>query len=200
MTIIRLEEGRLLVHSPVKLDAELRRSIDALGETRAIVAPNRLHHLFIQDYIAAYPEARVYAAHGLPKKRPDLRFDDILSDTPPAEWRGQIEQRLFRGAPPLNEVVFFHPATRTLVLTDLAFNLPMETARKSPLFSTLWDVGHFGPHRFVRLRGIRDWKAARDSVERILRWDFDRIIVSHGDILERGGHEHFAGAFAFLRK
>jgi len=187
-------------HQALKYSGSLRRSIDALGETRAIVAPNRLHHLFIQDYIAAYPEARVYAAPSLPQKRPDLRFDDILSDTPQAEWSGQVEQHLFRGAPPLNEVVFFHPATRTLILTDLAFNLPMETRRKSPLFRMLWDVGHFGPHRFVRLRGIRDWEAARDSIERILRWDFDRIIVSHGDVLERGGHELLAGAFAFLRK
>jgi hypothetical protein len=82
MTIVRLVEGGLLVHSPVKLDAQFRRSIDALGKIRAIVAPDKLHHLFIRDYIAAYPEARVYAAPGLPRKRPDLRFDDILSDTP----------------------------------------------------------------------------------------------------------------------
>jgi hypothetical protein len=52
----------------------------------------------------------------------------------------------------------------------------METARKSPLFYMLWDVGHFGPHRFMRLRGIRNWQAARESVERILRWDFDRRV------------------------
>src|SRR5215472_8459418 len=199
MTIIRLLQGGLLVHSPVKLDAELRRSIDALGETWAIVAPNRLHHLFIQDYIASYPEARLYAAPGLPEKRPDLRFDDILSDTPQAEWRGQVEQHLFRCAPPLNEVVFLHPATRTLILTDLAFNIPKEAAKRWPLFYWLWDVGHFGPHRFVRLRGIRDRQAARGSVEKILSWNFDRIIVSHGEVLETDGHNHFAEAFAFLR-
>ena len=199
MTIIRLVEGGLLLHSPVKFDAELRRSIDRLGETRLIVAPNRLHHLFIGDYIAAYPEARGYAAPGLPQKRPDLRFDDVLSANAQEEWRGQVDQHLFRGAPRLNEVVFLHPTTRTLILTDLAFNIPMETARKSPLFYMLWDVGHFGPHRFMRRRGIRDRQAARESVERILRWDFDRIIVSHGDVLEAGGHEHFAAAFAFLR-
>src|SRR5262249_8080342 len=159
MTIIRLAKGGLLVHSPVKLDAELRRSIDALGEARAIIARNKLHHLFVQDYIAAYPKARVYAAPGFRQKRPELRFDDTLSDPPQGAWGGQVEQPLFRGASPLNEVVFLPPATRTLILTDLAFNIPMETARKSPLFYMLWDVGHFGPHRFVRLRGIRDWEA-----------------------------------------
>ena len=86
-----------------------------------------------------------------------------------------------------------------MVLTDLAFNISKNAAKRSPLFYWLWDVGHFGPHRFMRLRGIRDRPAARASVERILRWDFDRIIVSHGDVLESGGYERFASAFAFLR-
>jgi hypothetical protein len=188
-----------LLHSPVKLDAALRQSLDALGEIKAIVAPNRLHHLFLPEYITLYPQARVYTAPSLRKKRPDLRITGELGDEPPNEWRGEIEQHLFRGAPPLNEVVFFHPATRTLVLTDLAFNISINAAKRSPLFYWLWDVRHFGPHRFVRLRGIRDRPAAGASVERILRWNFDRIIVSHGDVLESGGYEQFASAFAFLR-
>ena len=199
MTCIRLTGGRLVLHSPVKLDAALRQSLDALGEIKAIVAPNRLHHLFLPEYITLYPQARVYTAPSLRKKRPDLRITSELGDEPQNEWRGEIEQHLFRGAPPLNEVVFFHPATRTLVLTDLAFNISINAAKRSPLFYWLWDVGHFGPHRFVRLRGIRDRPAAGASVERILRWNFDRIIVSHGDVLESGGYEQFASAFAFLR-
>ena len=198
MTIIRLADRGLILHSPVKFDTELCRSIDALGQTWAIVAPNRLHHRFLADYITAYPQARMYAAPNLAGKRPDIPFDGVLGDHPQQEWRDQIEQHLFRGAPPLNEVVFFHLLTKTLILTDLAFNLSIEAAKSSLLFYWLWDVGRFGPHRFVRLRGIRDRQAARGSVERILRWDFNRIIVSHGDILERNGHEQFAAAFAFL--
>ena len=198
MTCIRLTGGGLLLHSPVKLDAALRRSLDALGQIKAIVAPNRLHHLFLAEYITSYAQARIYTAPSLGKKRPDLRSTSELGDEPQNEWRGEIEQHLFRGAPRLNEVVFFHPATRTLVLTDPAFNVSKNAAKRSPLFCCLWDVGHFGPHRFVRLRGIRDRPAAGASVERILRWDFDRIIVSHGDVLESGGYEQFASAFAFL--
>jgi hypothetical protein len=135
----------------------------------------------------------------LSKKRPDLPFNGELGDEPQTEWRGQIEQHLFRGAPPLNEVVFFQPASRTLVLTDLAFNIPKEAARRSLLFYWLWDVGNFGPHRFVRLRGIRDRQAARGSIEKILSWNFDRVIVSHGEVLETDGYNQFAAGFAFLR-
>ena len=87
--------------------------------------PNRLHHLFIRDYIAAYPEARAYAVPDLPQKRPDLRFDDALSVNAQEEWPGQVDQHLFRSAP----VVFFHPTTQTLIPTDLAFNIPLETAK-----------------------------------------------------------------------
>jgi hypothetical protein len=93
-------------------------------------------------------------------------FNDELGNEPQAEWRGQIEQHLFRGAPPLNEVVFFHPATRTLILTDLVFNTPKGAAKRSPLFYWLWDVGHFGPHRFVRLRGIREIGRQREARSR----------------------------------
>ena len=199
MTCIRLADGRLFLHSPVKLDPLLRNSLDAFGEVGAIVAPNKLHHLFLAEYIASYPRAGVYAAPRLSEKRPDLHFNGELGDEPQTEWRGQIEQHLFRGAPPLSEVVFFHPASRTLVLTDLAFNIPKEAAKRSPLFYWLWDVGRFGPHRFVRLRAIQDRQAARSSAEKILSWNFDRIIVSHGEVVETDGHNQFAAAFAFLR-
>ena len=74
MTCIRLTGGRLLLHSPVKLDAALRQSLEALGEIKAIVAPNRLHHRFLAEYITSYPQARVYTAPSLRKKRADLRI------------------------------------------------------------------------------------------------------------------------------
>ena len=72
MTCIRLADGCLLLHSPVKLDAALRRWLNALGEIRAIVAPNKLHHLYLTEYVTSYPNARIYAAPGLSKKRSDI--------------------------------------------------------------------------------------------------------------------------------
>ena len=60
-----------------------------------------------------------------------------------------------------------------------------------------FETGEVIPHRIVRL-AIRDRAAARTSVQRILQWDFDRIVVTHGDVLENGGHQRFAAAFAFL--
>ncbi|MEO8603306.1 MAG: DUF4336 domain-containing protein, partial [bacterium] len=92
MTVIRLRDGGLWLHSPVKLDAPTRAALDGLGPVRAVVAPSLVHHFFVGDYGKAYPEARLFAAPGLPKKRSDLRLDGVLSDDAPPEWTGQLEQ------------------------------------------------------------------------------------------------------------
>jgi Domain of unknown function (DUF4336) len=198
MTVVRLADGGLFLHSPVRLDDETKRALDDLGPVRAIVAPSTVHHLFAGEYARTYPAARLYGAPGLAEKRRELRVDAVLGAEPAPEWRDRIDQRLFRGAPVLNEVIFLHAPSRTLVLTDLAFNVPAERTAGARLFYWLTGAaGRFGPHRLVRTM-IRDRRAARDSVEQVLAWDFDRVIVSHGDVLESGGRNRFAAAFAFL--
>jgi len=199
MTIVRLADGSLFLHSPVKLDQGLRGQLGELGEVRAIVAPSRVHHLFVGDYMAAYPQAKSYAAPALPERRRDIKFDAVLTDDAPDAWSGQLEQHVFKGAPVLNEVIFFHMASRTVIFTDLIFNLPVSARKDAPVFFWLLDApGKFGPHRFIRARAIRDRAAARQSVDRILQWDFERVIVSHGEVVDTGGRERVALAFAYL--
>jgi len=199
MTIVRLADGGLFLHSPIQLDQGLQQAIDRLGEVRAIVAPSRVHHLFVGDYITAYPQAKSYAAPGLPERRREIKFDAVLTDIEPNLWCGQLEQHVFRGVPVLNEVVFFHAASRTVIFTDLVFNLPVSARRNAPVFFWILDApGKFGPHRFIRRRAIRDRVATHQSVERILQWDFNRVIMSHGDVLETGGKKRVAAAFEYL--
>src|SRR5215467_7687632 len=95
--------------------------------------------------------------------------------------------------------IFFHASSRTVIFTDLVFNLPVSVRRNAPVFFWILDApGKFGPHRFIRRRAIRDRVAARQSVERILQWDFNRVIMSHGDVLETGGKKRVAAAFEYL--
>jgi hypothetical protein len=198
MTVVRLSDGGLVLHSPIRLEGGLRAELDGLGEVRAIVAPNKAHHLFADDCRAAYPNARLYAAPGLPEKRKDLKFDGLLADEPRIEWRGDLEQQRIRGMPMLNEVAFFHPSSRTLILTDLVFNVPKGRAWGIPLvFHLMGAGGRFGPHRFVRWM-IRDQQAVRESLGFIMRWDFDRVIMAHGDVLESGGRQKLRDAFGFI--
>ncbi len=198
MTVIRLADGSLLLHSPVRLDADLRRELDAIGRVRYVVAPNRVHHLYAGDVAKAYPEARLWIGPGLERKRPDLHYVAILGDEAPAEWRDEVEQVFFRGRPYENEIDFFHRASRTLIMCDLAFNIgPRDAAPTRFLMWLIGSYGRFGPSTLDPWL-IRNRDAARASLERILAWDFDRVIVAHGDVLERGGREALRRGYAWL--
>jgi hypothetical protein len=207
MTVIKLASGGLFLHSPTKLDAETKRALDALGEVRAVVAPSRAHHLYVSDYIKEWPAAKLYGPPGLVGDiadfrarlgaRRDLKLDAVLGDEPEDEWAGEIDQHLFKGAVQLNEVVFFHRSTRTVIFTDLVFNVPADFKEARIFYTLVGGRGTFGPHRLIK-QAIRDRKAARESVAKILEWDFDRVIVTHGDVLESGGHAKFAAAYAYL--
>lgn len=198
MTIIRLSDGGLFLHSPVDLDDALRTELDSVGAVRAIVAPNKFHHLYAGDCCTAYPDAKLYGVMGLPEKRKDLGFDGMLADEPRVEWRGDIEQRRIHGMPMVNEVAFFHPGSGTLILTDLVFNVSGSRPWGVPALSKMLGVGGgFGPSRLGRWL-IRDKQATRESLGHILRWKFDRLILAHGDVVETGGYQKLRDAFGFI--
>lgn len=198
MTVIRLTGGRLLLHSPVSLDAALRAQLDALGRVCFVVAPNRVHHLYAGDVRKAYPESRLWIAPGLETKRPDLVYEAILTDEAPVEWRGEVDQVFFAGRPYENEVAFCHRASRTLITCDLAFNFgPSAAAVTRFLMRAIRSYGHLGPSKLDPLL-IRDRRAARASLERILAWDFGRVVVAHGDVQESGGREILRKGYAWL--
>jgi hypothetical protein len=198
MTVMRLASGRLLLHSPLPLDEGLRAELDALGPVAYAVAPNRVHHLYAGDVRKAYPDARLWIAPGLEKKRPDLVHEAILGDEAPAEWRGEVDQVFFAGRPYENEVAFFHRASRTLITCDLAFNFgPRAPWRTRVFMSLIRSYGRLTPTRLDPLL-IRDRRAARESLERILAWDFDRVVVAHGEVQESGGKALLREGYAWL--
>jgi hypothetical protein len=194
MTLVRLPDGALWVHSPVAL-APFREEVDRLGPVRHLVGPSKMHYEHLAEWAGAYPEARVYAAASL-KGNAKVPPHQTLGDESPAEWQGAIEQVVFRGSRLFDEVVFFHPATRTLILTDLCFNVPSSRGWSTALWAgVLGFKDRFAPSRSFGLM-LQDREAARASLERILGWDFDRVLLTHGDYLETGGKEAFRRAFA----
>lgn len=197
-SVVRLPDGGTWIHSPAALDDATRRAVLAIGPVRAIVAPNRVHHLFAGVWKEAFPDAALLGAPGLAEKRRDLAFDGVLGDAPDPRWAEVLDQALVHGAPPMSEVAFLHRPSRTLLLTDLCMNV----RSPSPVGRALWfrltgGYGRFGPNRVVKLC-IRDRSAVRRSVDRVLGWDFDRISVTHGDVLESGGQTALREAFAWL--
>jgi hypothetical protein len=199
MTVVRLSDGGLFLHSPLAPDADLRGALQRLGPPRFAVAPNRFHHLYIGAYRDAFPAVQLFAAPGLPEKRTDLRFDGVLdSDQPPPGWAGQIDQAFVRGYPLMNEVAFCHRASRTLLTCDLVFNIGADAPLMTRVaFQLLGGYGRCGP-TWVERFFVRDRAAARAALETILSWDFDRVVLAHGHILERGGKAMLREGYGWL--
>lgn len=55
-TIIRLTNGDLWVRSPIKLTTDVKRALDRHGPIKHLVSPNKLHHLFLQEWPAPMPQ------------------------------------------------------------------------------------------------------------------------------------------------
>lgn len=198
MTVVRLADGSLWLHSPVAYDPALASALAELGPVAHVVAPNAVHDTYLEGWFAAYPTACFHGAPGLARHRPDLKFTHTLQDTPDPAWAGLLDQQRMRGAPRVNEVLFLHPPTRTLILTDLAFNLGPDLPLLSRLLLRLNGChGRFACSRLLRST-IRDRPAFRTSLDAVLKWDFDRVVVSHGRNLESGGREALREAFLFL--
>lgn len=197
MTVVKLGGGDLLLHSPVRLSDSVRTALMELGSVRHVVCPNRFHHLFAADYSSAFGGLKLYGAPGLTDKRRDLKFDEVLGHEAPDAWRSEMDQRLIEGAPMLNEVVFRHRSTRTLIATDLALNIWPD----SPFGLRLWarlngQYRKLGTPIEVRLM-FRNRAATRESLRSILAWDFQRIIVGHGRIVTENAKAQLEKALAW---
>jgi hypothetical protein len=195
MTVVRLADGKLWIHSPVPLTAQLREQIDALGEVAYIVAPSKLHHLFLSGCAAAYPQAQLFGAPGLAKKRPDVAGLRSLGGVNETGWPDDFDQTIMRGIPFGNECIWFHRASRTLIMTDLCQWWEGELPFAARLYGKLTGVREqLAVPRTVRMM-VKDKAAVAESARQILAWPFDRVIVAHNAIIERDGHAAVTRAF-----
>lgn len=197
-TLVRLSDGGLFVHCPVSLDPATRAAVDALGPVRAIVASSLFHHLYVGEWIAAYPDALVCGCPGLPEKRPDLSFGHVLSDTPHPLWEKDLGQ-LFFSARFEKEVVFFHKATKTMISADALLNLRHHRSQRTRMVAMF--MLNLGPGRgWMERIAVRDWKLGRAQVDRMLEWDIERILIAHGDLILTDGREVLRDAYDWLPK
>jgi hypothetical protein len=121
MTVVRLSNGELFLHSPIQFDETLAKELHGLRTIRHLVSPNQFHHAHIEEWARAFPGTTSWASprvRGRARARHvDIDFTRDLDASAPEEWRGEIDQLLFPGGY-FKEFIFFHKASRTLILTD----------------------------------------------------------------------------------
>jgi hypothetical protein len=198
MTVLRLGDGSLLIHSPIALDESLKREIDKLGLVGHIVAPNLFHHLHAGDAARVFPEAKLHGAAGLRKKRPDLRLDATLGEKSEPAWHDDLETLTIEGTL-LGETIFWHKPSGTLVTADLIENFESADDWWTRFYLKAGGVhGKVGLSRMLRL-AFRDRKKARHDIDQVLGWDFDRIALAHGNPIGSNGVDAFRETYTWLR-
>lgn len=204
MTVVRLPSDALVLISPIELSDRDCADLDRLGLVGHIVAPNLFHHLSMDATQQRYPEAIAWGVDGLPQKRPDLRFDAMLSQPGSLECELDYLQvegfaaMLPSGIKLVRETVFFHRPSRTLILTDTAFNFDRHSSFSLQLAARA--LGSYKTLRPSRLEkwGTRDKAPVETSVREILKWDFDRVIPGHGSIVETGGKAQLRAGYEWF--
>lgn len=201
MTVVRLTNHELWVHSPIKLSQTIKEQLESLGVVKYLIAPNHLHHLFLPQWIDCYPNAEVYGTDEVIKKRHDITFDGSLNCIQDWGWSEDIEQELFSGSPLMQECVFYHKHSGTLIVTDLVenfsgkdFNFWQKQVAKG--------VGILAPKGKMPL----DWRlsfmlgkaSARQHFDQLLAWNPQMMVMAHGEIVRENAGQFLIQSFRWL--
>lgn len=200
MAIAHLADDSVWVWSPIALTPELADAVQSIGPVRHIVSPNKLHHLFLQAWAEHWPDAKLYAPPGLARKKKAIHFDAELGDEPPPAWQHDIDQAVFSGSFAMDEVAFFHRASRTAILGDLIQRFP--EASVSGWKGWVMKLGGLvGEHGGTP----PDWRSsflrrgpARAALKKVLGWNPERLLIAHGTCAQHGAREIIASALHWI--
>lgn len=204
MTIVQLANGDLFMHSPTAFDADLATQLRSIGRLRHLVSPNRGHYAHIGEWAHAFPDALTWSSPGVRARarsqKIDVHFERDLGAEAPTEWRDEIDQTIIPGAV-LDEVVFFHRSSKTLIVADTIMNFEHDKLRQpywlmASLVGVTYPLGGISPD--LRVAFWPQKRAVRPAVEKILSWQPERIILSHGYSFDRDACAVIRRAYSWL--
>lgn len=185
VTVLRLTSGALVIHSTAPFTFDDVQQITALGEPRWLLDCTRFHDSYARPGRAAFPDAIYLAPEAFPR-RAELNAAPLLPAH--AEWEGEIEVLRLEGMPQVQEHAILHVPTRTLIVGDLLFRFGADASALTKfILRYLMRLPKLSGMSLAFRFMIRDRAAFLHSIARLLEWDFDRVIVGHGEVLEKGG-------------
>ena len=202
MTVAKLWDGSVWIDSPVSVSFDILKRIADLGPVRYLLAATPRHVWRLNAWHTLFPDAQLWASRAtlFELKKGTLPLAGILGDESPQAWKNDFDQLAFKGNPLIEEVLFFHKRSRTVILDDL---IQIHPLIKGKLFRNvvLKLEGVVSPQGGVgldiRLSFIhRD--LARQSLKRLLAWDFDKLIIAHGMCIETNAKAFVERAFRWL--
>ncbi len=199
MAVVRLADHSLWAWSAVPLTDREVKELNEWGQLKFVIAPNVFHHFFLGPMKQKYPKAIFYATPGLEKRRKDFKFDRIASIETPQDWQNEFELRILRGSRFYTECLILHKPSRTLFVVDMLFH---QKECRHPWINLAWKA--YGVLNKVTSspicrRLVWNRAEARKLFQEILTWDFETLIMSHGEIVQNGGKEKLREALWWLK-
>ena len=191
VTVLRLGSGDLVVHSTGPFTPEDVAAISALGKPRWIMDTMARHDTFAKEGRAAFPEAVYLAPEGF-SETVGFPTEPLIDQL---EWSDEIEVQMIDGVPSMKEHIVFHRPSRTLIVADLFFNFGPAAPKwtRALMFLAVGSKHDPGMARSIRMTA-KNKGALRSSLARMMEWDFDRLIVGHGDPIDSGAKARVAEA------
>ncbi|KAK7439382.1 hypothetical protein VKT23_017605 [Stygiomarasmius scandens] len=204
-TAIKLSNGDVWVHASTPLSQETKESIDKLGPVKWIMNSGLSHHFYLGEFKKAYPGAKLIGVNGIgeKKKAEGLAFDGEYGKDSTETLYGfedEIKSCYFSGTAN-KDVAWYHIASRTLIVGDLLVNLPAtEQFSKSKASAKLPFINTLSPNGWLLKRSLWGSAIDKDAVKRdfktVAEWDFERIILAHGDIIEKDAKKAWETAYS----
>ncbi|KAK3675791.1 hypothetical protein LTR78_004432 [Recurvomyces mirabilis] len=226
-TIVQLASGNLAVFSPVALTDAVKSEVASFGngQIKYITALDKEHHIFLEPWHKAFPDAVVIGPEPLLESRAKQGYSNFTKDvwrvfpinaegkaafTISEEFDREFEYE-YVSAHANHELVFHHKPTRTLIEADLMFNLPATEQFSRTGVSATSGILTRIVNAINTTHGSAIWQkrllwyalSASDrtgfnrSMGKIAGWDFDRIVPCHGDVIEKGGKWVFEKVFSW---
>ena len=189
MTVVKLNDGSLWLHSPTPLNDDIQSTVDNIGKVEHIVAASNGHNNWICQWQSAYPDAKVYLSAGIPKKI-NIENYTIMEDDSGNYWADDFDHA-YMPVNFFNEHIFLHKSSKSLIVTDLVHNYADKEPKGFQQTISKWIFNKLGfkglctapplNHKIF----IKNRSGFKEFIARILSWDFDKIIITHGDIIDK---------------
>ena len=180
MTVARMGDGRLVIHSAIALDEASMRAIEAWGTPAFLLVPHSRHRLDAPRFKARYPGIRVLATRGvLDKAREVVHVDGTYEDFPADD---AVRLEMLRGVKDAEGAMIVRSADGvTIVLNEVVFDM---RPRRDLLARVVMRVLRLGPGPrvtpVVKIELVRNEAALRADLERLAATPgLQRLIVSH---------------------
>jgi hypothetical protein len=186
MTVVRLLNGDLLLHSPTRFDRKLADELEKSGRIRHLISPNQFHYAHIGEWSKAFPDAITWASPRVRERARarhlDIRFERDLGPSPPDEWQRELDQTLFPGGY-FKEFIFFHRESESLIVADVIINIELDMMDE-PWRTLTKASGMYYPRGQIffgmRLPLLLQRRKANAAIGKICAWRPRRILLSHG--------------------